>query len=59
MSIMLIMSNAVTCLRTSLLSTVRAPAHVGGNAQAREATIADVIAYLTTVLGSGNDAPGD
>ncbi|MCA8237071.1 hypothetical protein [Burkholderia cenocepacia] len=33
--------------------------HVGGNAQARDAAIADVMAYLKTALGGGGDAPGD
>ncbi|WP_244107500.1 dienelactone hydrolase family protein [Burkholderia cenocepacia] len=38
---------------------VQTDPHVGGNAQARDAAIVDVIAYLKTVLGGGGDAPGD
>uniref|UniRef100_UPI002FE1D5F4 dienelactone hydrolase family protein n=1 Tax=Burkholderia orbicola TaxID=2978683 RepID=UPI002FE1D5F4 len=38
---------------------VQTDPHVGGNAQARDAAIADVIAYLKTVLGGGGDALGD
>ncbi|RQZ43348.1 dienelactone hydrolase family protein [Burkholderia sp. Bp9099] len=38
---------------------VQTDPHVGGNAQARDAAIVDVMAYLKTVLGSGGDAPGN
>ncbi|CAM2157796.1 Carboxymethylenebutenolidase [Paraburkholderia tropica] len=36
---------------------VQTDPHVGGNAQARDAAIADVMAYLKTLLGSGSEAP--
>ena len=37
---------------------VQTDPHVGGNAQARDAAIADVMAYLRTSLGSGGAMPG-